>query len=57
VLVVLTKGDKLPRGQRAAAYARRARDLGLSPDELLLTSATSGEGIAELADSVLAAAT
>ena len=31
VLVVLTKGDKLPRGQRAAAYASRARDLGLSP--------------------------
>jgi GTP-binding protein len=57
VLVVLTKGDKLPRGQRAAAYAGRARDLGLAPDELLLTSATSGEGIAELAKSVLAAAT
>jgi len=56
VLVVLTKGDKLPRGQRAAAYASRARELGLSPDELVLTSATSGEGIAELAESVLAAA-
>ena len=40
VLAVLTKLDKRPRGQRAAAYAS-GRATWAFPNELLLTSATS----------------
>jgi GTP-binding protein EngB required for normal cell division len=52
---VLTKADKLPRGQRLQALRHRARELGLEADELLLTSSTTGEGLEDLADSLLAA--
>lgn len=55
VLAVLTKGDKLTRIQRLKAAAERAGELGLTRDDLLITSAETGEGIADLADSVLAA--
>lgn len=55
-LVVLTKGDKLTRSQRLAATAERARELGVGQEELLVTSSASGEGIADLGESVLAAA-
>jgi len=48
-IVVLTKVDKLPRSQRLAARRERARELDLEPDDLLLTSSSKGEGIAELA--------
>ena len=54
-LVTLTKGDKLPRAQRAKAVMDRARDLGIGMDELLLTSSKTGEGISDLAESALAA--
>jgi GTP-binding protein len=56
VLTVLTKGDKLTRAGQGQALAARARELGLAPDELLLTSASSGAGIGDLRDSILAAA-
>ena len=55
VLAVLTKGDKLTRIQRLKAAAERAVELGLTRDDLLITSAETGEGMADLADSVLAA--
>ncbi len=46
---VITKGDKLARGQRAAARAAVARDLSRDcPDSLILFSATTGEGVADL---------
>jgi GTP-binding protein len=54
-LTVLTKGDKLPRGQRLAAVRARARDLGLDAAELLVTSAQSTEGIGDLRRSILSA--
>jgi GTP-binding protein len=55
VLVVLTKGDKLARQARLRAAGSRARELGLERDDLVITSVTGGEGIADLAESVLAA--
>jgi len=55
VLVVLTKGDKLSRPRQQAAALDRGRELGLAPDEVLLTSASIGTGILELRDSILAA--
>jgi GTP-binding protein len=53
-LAVLTKGDKLPRGQRLKALRDRGRELGLLPGDLLLTSSTTGEGLDDLAESLLA---
>lgn len=55
VLTVLTKGDKLTRSEQAVALKDRARELGMAPDELLLTSGTKGTGIEELGESILAA--
>jgi GTP-binding protein len=55
VLAVLTKGDKLTRTQRLKAAAERAGELGLERQDLLITSSETGEGIADLAGSVLAA--
>lgn len=54
VLTVLTKTDKLTRNQQAAALKDRARELEMAPDELLPTSATTGLGMDDLAESVLA---
>lgn len=55
VLPVLTKGDKLPHGQRLQAVRERARNLGVDPADLLVTSSDTGLGIADLAESILAA--
>ena len=55
-LVVLTKADKLSRAERARAVRERARELGLTDDDLLPTSITTRLGIEELRDSILAAA-
>jgi len=54
-LTVLTKGDKLPKAQRLTAVRWRAKELGLDPGEVLVTSATKGEGLADLRRSILAA--
>ena len=53
VLTVLTKADKLSRTAQRLALGERARELGMAADELLLTSATTGEGIEDLGDSIL----
>jgi GTP-binding protein len=54
VLPVLTKTDKLSRSGQAAALRERARELEMAPDELLLTASTTGMGIEELGESILA---
>jgi GTP-binding protein len=53
VLAVLTKADKLPRGQRAERARALARELELPDDQVQPTSTQSGEGIAELAAALL----
>ncbi len=55
-LTVLTKVDKLTQRQREAAVRDRATELGVSADQLQPVSAERGDGIAELAESILAAA-
>ncbi len=54
-LTVLTKGDKLPRGQRLASVRARAGELGLDVGDVLVTSAHTGEGIGDLRGSILGA--
>lgn len=53
VLTVLTKADKLSRTAQRLALGERARELGMAADELLLTSATTGEGIVDLGEAIL----
>jgi GTP-binding protein len=55
VLVALTKGDKLTRSAQAERTRSLAAALGLHEDQVQLTSSTSRLGIAELADSIVAA--
>lgn len=55
VLAVLTKGDKLTRAEQARAVRDRARELGLSAGDLLLTSGKAGTGIRDLGESILGA--
>ncbi len=57
VLATLTKSDKFPSGQRARAILERAAELGLDPEELQVTSAETGLGIADLARAILAVVT
>jgi GTP-binding protein len=54
VLAVLTKADKLPRGQRAAKVRALARDLELPDDQVQPTSSRTGEGMDDLAAALLA---
>lgn len=56
VLVVLTKSDKLNRSGVATALRDRTRELGLEADQIQAVSAERGDGIAELATAILAAA-
>jgi GTP-binding protein len=53
VLPVLTKADKLTRNGQEQALRDRAGELGMAADELLLTSATTGLGMDELAEAIL----
>jgi GTP-binding protein len=55
VLVALTKGDKLSRSAQADRTRALALALGLHEDQVQLTSSTSRLGIAELAESIIAA--
>ncbi len=55
VLVALTKADKLTRSAQAARTRELATALGLHEDQVQLTSSTSLLGIAELAESIIAA--
>jgi GTP-binding protein len=52
VLAALTKSDKLPRGQRVARAAGLLKALGVPADQLILTSARTGDGIPELREAV-----
>lgn len=54
VLVALTKADKLPYGQRQRRHASLVKALGLPADQVVLTSSTTGLGLAELGESLLA---
>ncbi|MGH7592366.1 MAG: ribosome biogenesis GTP-binding protein YihA/YsxC [Gemmatimonadales bacterium] len=56
VLAVLTKMDKLVRSQQATAALARSRELGIDRDDIQRVSATTGQGIAELGESLLSAA-
>jgi GTP-binding protein len=55
VLVALTKGDKLTRSAQVERTRALALALGLPQDQIQLTSSTSRLGIAELAESIVAA--
>ena len=52
VLAAVTKSDKLPRGQRLAREAALRDALGMDADQLILTSAQTGDGIPELREAV-----
>ncbi len=54
VLAALTKSDKLPRGQQVARAAALRETLGVDPDQLIVTSARTGDGLRELRDAVTA---
>ena len=56
VVAVLTKADKVVRSRQAATVAARARELGMAAGEVQLVSAQTGLGIADLGESLLAAA-
>jgi len=48
VLVVLTKMDKLKRGERARVLERSRKELGVDADQLLAFSSRTGEGREDL---------
>jgi GTP-binding protein len=48
VLAALTKGDKLPKSQRGRRLTALRDLLALDSEQVLITSARSGEGIADL---------
>jgi GTP-binding protein len=57
VLVALTKSDKLPFAQRRKRLRELSGLLALPEEQIQLTSSTTGEGIAELGESLLALGT
>jgi GTP-binding protein len=56
VLAVFTKADKLGRQAQRVRSAELAASIGITEAQTLLVSSTTGEGIADLGDSILAAA-
>ncbi len=52
VLAAVTKSDKLPRGQRDRREGELRDALGLDTDQILVTSARTGEGVAELREAI-----
>ena len=54
VLAALTKSDKLSKNQRAARERELMTDLELTEERMIVTSAKTGEGIADLKDSIAA---
>jgi GTP-binding protein len=48
VLAAVTKSDKVPRAQRLRRESELQAALGLAADQVILTSARTGEGIPEL---------
>src|SRR5690348_14532136 len=53
-LAALTKGDKLPRGAGRKREAELAAELELDDDQMLLTSAKTGAGVADLREALTA---
>src|SRR6266850_1250280 len=51
-LAALTKGDKVPRGERRRREQELRATLGLLEDQVIVTSARTGEGIAELREAI-----
>lgn len=54
-LVVLTKGDKLGRGKQNSQAALLSRQLEVPRDQIIITSAQTGQGIDELKTRIAAA--
>ena len=54
VLAAVTKGDKLPRGRRAGRERDLRETLELDAEQLIMTSARTREGIADLREAVAA---
>ena len=52
VLAALTKGDKLSSGKRTTRERALRAELGLPEDQVVLTSARTGDGIAELREAI-----
>ena len=52
VLAALTKSDKLPQGERRRRERALAATLRLDADQAVVTSARTGEGVAELRDAI-----
>ena len=52
VLAALTKGDKLPVGQRRVRERDLRDELELPEDQVIVTSAVSGDGVAELREAI-----
>jgi GTP-binding protein len=52
VLAAITKSDKLPRGQRERAAHALRETLALDADQLIVTSARTGEGVVELRETI-----
>ena len=53
-LVAITKADKLPFGQRKKRLRELSLLLGFPEEQVQPTSSTTGEGLAELAETLLA---
>ena len=54
VLAAVTKSDKLPRGQRPSREGALAAALQLDGDQVIVTSARTGEGILDLREAIAA---
>jgi GTP-binding protein len=52
VLAALTKGDKLSTGQRHTRERELREELELPEDQIVVTSAKTGEGIVELREAI-----
>ena len=52
VLAALTKSDKLSRSQRETRERELAEELELTQEQMIVTSAKTGEGIAELREAI-----
>src|SRR5574341_1152433 len=52
VLAALTKGDKLSPGRRSTRERELREELGLPEDQVIVTSAKTGNGIAELREAI-----
>ncbi|MGH7645001.1 MAG: ribosome biogenesis GTP-binding protein YihA/YsxC [Gemmatimonadales bacterium] len=52
VLAAVTKSDKVPRGHREPRRRALQETLGLDADQIALTSARTGDGIAELREAI-----